>query len=103
MHIFRGPIRVCLHNNCPLLGRIAEVEGAAYEKRIKRLLLQLSWPWLLPVESLQSAVNFGHPMGEHAMALKPKVFVSRIIPEVGLNKIKAHCDAEVWTDPLPPP
>ena len=37
------------------------------------------------------------------MAVKPKVFVTRIIPEVGLNKIKQHCDAEIWTDPLPPP
>jgi glyoxylate reductase len=37
------------------------------------------------------------------MAVKPKVFVSRIIPEVGLNKIKEACDAEIWTDPLPPP
>src|SRR5713226_9527628 len=37
------------------------------------------------------------------MAMKPKVFVSRIIPEVGLERIKAHCDAEIWSDPLPPP
>jgi glyoxylate reductase len=37
------------------------------------------------------------------MAVKPKVFVSRIIPEVGLQKIKQHCDAEIWADPLPPP
>ena len=37
------------------------------------------------------------------MAMKPKVFVSRVIPEVGLKRIKDHCDAEVWPDPLPPP
>jgi glyoxylate reductase len=37
------------------------------------------------------------------MAVKPKVFVTRIIPDAGLNRIKQHCDAEVWTDPLPPP
>lgn len=37
------------------------------------------------------------------MAAKPKVFVTRLLPEVGLNKIKAACDADVWTDPLPPP
>jgi glyoxylate reductase len=37
------------------------------------------------------------------MAIKPKVFVTRIIPEVGLKAIQAACDAEVWTDPLPPP
>ena len=35
--------------------------------------------------------------------VKPKVFVTRIIPDAGLKKIKDQCDAEVWTDPLPPP
>jgi glyoxylate reductase len=34
---------------------------------------------------------------------RPKVFVSRIIPEAGLQRIRERCDAEVWTDPLPPP
>jgi glyoxylate reductase len=37
------------------------------------------------------------------MAVKPKVFVSRVLPEAGLSKIKEHTDAEVWADPLPPP
>jgi glyoxylate reductase len=37
------------------------------------------------------------------MAAKPKVFVTRVIPAVGLDRIKAQCDAEIWTDPLPPP
>jgi glyoxylate reductase len=37
------------------------------------------------------------------MAVTAKVFVTRIIPEAGLSKIKQHCDAEVWADPLPPP
>jgi glyoxylate reductase len=37
------------------------------------------------------------------MAVKPKVFVTRILPEAGLSKIKHHCDADVWADPLPPP
>src|SRR5262249_21932105 len=37
------------------------------------------------------------------MAGKPKVFVTRIIPDAGLKQIKEHCDAEIWTDPLPPP
>jgi glyoxylate reductase len=37
------------------------------------------------------------------MAVKPKVFVTRIIPEAGLSLIQAACDAEVWQDPLPPP
>jgi glyoxylate reductase len=34
---------------------------------------------------------------------KPKVLVTRIIPEAGLAQIRDACDAEVWTDPLPPP
>jgi glyoxylate reductase len=37
------------------------------------------------------------------MAVKPKVFVTRIIPEAGLKPIREQCDTEVWTDPLPPP
>jgi glyoxylate reductase len=37
------------------------------------------------------------------MPVKPRVFVSRIIPDVGLNAIKSRCDAEIWSDPLPPP
>ena len=34
---------------------------------------------------------------------RPRVFVSRIIPEEGLAPIRAACDAEVWQDELPPP
>lgn len=37
------------------------------------------------------------------MAVKPKVFVTRVLPEVGLKLIKEACDAEIWTDSLPPP
>src|SRR5205085_10970432 len=37
------------------------------------------------------------------MALKPKVFVTRRIPDAGLNLIQEQCDAEIWADPLPPP
>jgi glyoxylate reductase len=37
------------------------------------------------------------------MPSKPKVFVTRIIPDIGLNLIREKCDAEVWQDPLPPP
>jgi glyoxylate reductase len=33
---------------------------------------------------------------------KPKVFVSRIIPDAGLQKVKDFCDAEVWPEQLPP-
>lgn len=34
---------------------------------------------------------------------KPKVFVSRIIPAAGLDKIKAECDVDLWTEQMPPP
>lgn len=37
------------------------------------------------------------------MPVKPKVFVTRVLPEAGLKLIKEACDADVWTDPLPPP
>lgn len=33
---------------------------------------------------------------------KPKVFVTRKIPEAGLNKVREFCEAEVWPDQLPP-
>ena len=32
-----------------------------------------------------------------------KVFVSRIIPAAGLDKVTQSCDAEVWQDEMPPP
>ncbi|MCL5999358.1 MAG: D-glycerate dehydrogenase [Chloroflexi bacterium] len=34
---------------------------------------------------------------------KPKVFVTRIIPDRGLKRILDHTDATVWQDDLPPP
>lgn len=37
------------------------------------------------------------------MPPKPKVFVTRVLPDVGLRLIKDACDADIWTDPLPPP
>jgi glyoxylate reductase len=37
------------------------------------------------------------------MAVRPKVFVTRRIPEVGLRRIHDVCDAEVWQEQLPPP
>lgn len=33
----------------------------------------------------------------------PRVFVTRRIPAAGLDRIRAHCTAEVWEDQLPPP
>jgi glyoxylate reductase len=37
------------------------------------------------------------------MPAKPKVFVTRIIPDAGLDRIREQCDAEIWSEPLPPP
>ena len=34
---------------------------------------------------------------------KPKVFVTRLLPEAGLARIRQHCDADIWPEPLPPP
>ncbi|MAV36529.1 MAG: D-glycerate dehydrogenase [Planctomycetaceae bacterium] len=34
---------------------------------------------------------------------RPRVFVTRLIPEAGLRIILDHCEAEVWEAPLPPP
>jgi glyoxylate reductase len=37
------------------------------------------------------------------MAAKPKVYVTRLIPAAGLDRIRAQCDTEVWPEQLPPP
>ena len=34
---------------------------------------------------------------------KPKVFVTRVIPAAGLDRVRAACDADVWPDQMPPP
>jgi glyoxylate reductase len=34
---------------------------------------------------------------------RPRVFVSRVIPEEGLGPIREACDARVWEDDMPPP
>ena len=34
---------------------------------------------------------------------KPRVFVTRVVPEGGLVPIRAACDADVWPEELPPP
>ena len=33
---------------------------------------------------------------------KPKVFVTRLIPAAGLEKVREYCDADIWMEPLPP-
>ena len=35
--------------------------------------------------------------------LKPKVYVTRLLPQVAMDKIQAFCDAKVWEGDLPPP
>ena len=42
-------------------------------------------------------------MVETGSALRPRVFVARIIPEVGLDAVRAICDVDLWEDDLPPP
>ena len=37
------------------------------------------------------------------MSDKPKVFVTRIIPDKGLMQVRDFCKAEVWEDEMPPP
>lgn len=34
---------------------------------------------------------------------KPRVFVTRVVPSAGLDRVLHACDAEIWHDPLPPP
>jgi glyoxylate reductase len=34
---------------------------------------------------------------------KPRVFVTREIPAAGLDRVRQECNAEVWSEPLPPP
>ncbi|MFP3903800.1 MAG: 2-hydroxyacid dehydrogenase [Armatimonadota bacterium] len=33
---------------------------------------------------------------------KPKVFVTRLIPDAGLDQIREECDADVWEEQMPP-
>jgi len=35
--------------------------------------------------------------------MKPKVYVSRLLPKEAMEKIHAYCDAKVWDGDLPPP
>ncbi len=34
---------------------------------------------------------------------KPRVLVTRVIPDEGLDPVRAACDVDLWTDELPPP
>ncbi len=35
--------------------------------------------------------------------MKPRVLVTRIIPDEGLDKVRDACEVDLWTDELPPP
>jgi glyoxylate reductase len=35
--------------------------------------------------------------------VKPKVFVTRVLPEEGLTLVQAACDVDVWPEEMPPP
>ena len=37
------------------------------------------------------------------MADRPRVFVARIIPDDGLDAVRAACDMDLWEGELPPP
>lgn len=37
------------------------------------------------------------------MSAKPKVFVTRIIPDAGLDRVREACDADIWPERMPPP
>ena len=37
------------------------------------------------------------------MSERPRVFVSRVIPDEGLAAVRAACEMDLWTDELPPP
>ena len=34
---------------------------------------------------------------------RPRVFVTRVIPDEGLDPVREACDVDLWTDELPPP
>jgi glyoxylate reductase len=35
--------------------------------------------------------------------LKPKVYVTRLLPKDALDRISSFCDAKVWDGDMPPP
>ena len=38
-----------------------------------------------------------------ADARRPRVLVTRVIPDAGLNRVRDACDIDLWEDDLPPP
>ena len=35
--------------------------------------------------------------------MKPRVLVTRVIPDAGLDRVREACEVDLWTDELPPP
>lgn len=35
--------------------------------------------------------------------MKPRVYVTRILPKEAMDRINSFCDAETWREELPPP
>jgi glyoxylate reductase len=35
--------------------------------------------------------------------MRPRVFVSRVIPDAGLSRVREMCEADIWTGGMPPP
>jgi glyoxylate reductase len=35
--------------------------------------------------------------------MKPRVLVTRVIPDAGLDRVREECEVDLWTDELPPP
>jgi glyoxylate reductase len=58
---------------------------------------------IAPVITIRKSQNLEHHNGSRRMSAKPKVFVTRRIPDVGLKRIQEHCDAEIWPGQMPPP
>ena len=42
----------------------------------------------------------GRPMDRHD---EPRVLVTRVIPDAGLDPVRDACEVDLWTDELPPP
>src|SRR4030095_3230782 len=48
-------------------------------------------------------LRLGAPTGTTGESMsKPKVFVTRIIPDKGLDLVKEFCEVDLWQEELPP-
>ncbi len=68
----------------------------------------MRWGWGLgPIPTPFSGAGLhsrlAEPDPEEASLAKPKVFVTRIIPDGGLDLVRQACDARIWHEETPPP